>query len=63
MNSLVIVPTYNESENLALLAPVVLETYPTIDVLVVVDGSPKVPGSRPNPSPDSNYQQKGVLSK
>ncbi len=40
MQSLVIVPTYNERENLPLLVSEVLDVDPGIDVLVVDDGSP-----------------------
>jgi dolichol-phosphate mannosyltransferase len=36
----VIVPTYNERENLPRLVPLVLQQSPRIDVLVVDDGSP-----------------------
>lgn len=38
--TLIIVPTYNERESLALLIPALLKTYPKIDMLVVDDGSP-----------------------
>ncbi len=38
--ALVIIPTYNESENLSQILPLVLEQDPRIDVLVVDDGSP-----------------------
>ena len=62
VSSLVIIPAYNEFENLALLAPAVSETDPAIDVLVV-DGSPTVPGSWASTSRDMNFQQRGVLSK
>jgi dolichol-phosphate mannosyltransferase len=37
---LVIIPTYNEVENIEKLIPIVLGQYPTVDVLVVDDGSP-----------------------
>ena len=37
---IVVIPTYNESENLPLLVPQVLEQSPTIEVLVVDDDSP-----------------------
>lgn len=40
MRSMVIIPTYNERENLPLLTHDVLNTDPSIDVLVVDDGSP-----------------------
>ena len=38
--SLVIIPTYNESENIARLIPVVLSQAPEIEVLIVDDNSP-----------------------
>ena len=38
--ALIIIPTYNESENLSQILPLVLEQDPRIDVLVVDDGSP-----------------------
>ena len=37
---LVVVPTYNERENIARILPAVLDQNPLIDVLVVDDGSP-----------------------
>ena len=40
MKVIVIVPTYNERQNLAELAPRVLEQRPDIELLVVDDGSP-----------------------
>jgi dolichol-phosphate mannosyltransferase len=40
VRSLVIIPTYNERENLAHLVPAVLEKDDSLDVLVVDDGSP-----------------------
>ncbi len=38
--ALVIVPTYNERENLPIIVPIVLEQDPRLEVLVVDDGSP-----------------------
>lgn len=38
--SLVIIPTYNERENLPRIVPQVLAQHPSLDVLVVDDGSP-----------------------
>jgi len=38
--ALVVMPTYNEAENLATIVPAVLDRDPRIDVLVVDDGSP-----------------------
>ena len=38
--ALVIIPTYNESSNVRLLLPQVLERDPRLDVLIVDDGSP-----------------------
>ncbi|MGH9418584.1 MAG: polyprenol monophosphomannose synthase [Thermoanaerobaculia bacterium] len=43
--SLVIVPTYNEKENIAKLISAVLSKDPSIDVLVVDDGSPDGTGA------------------
>src|SRR5262245_24122266 len=37
---IVVIPTYNEAENLPLLVPRVLEQDPRIEILVVDDGSP-----------------------
>jgi dolichol-phosphate mannosyltransferase len=38
--ALVVIPTYNEAENIPRVVPAVLEAHPSIDVLVVDDGSP-----------------------
>lgn len=38
--ALVIIPTYNERENLPLIVPAVLEQDPRLEVLVIDDGSP-----------------------
>src|SRR5690606_15442240 len=38
--ALVIVPTYDERENLPRLVPLILEQDPAIEILVVDDGSP-----------------------
>jgi dolichol-phosphate mannosyltransferase len=38
--ALVVIPTYNERENLPLIVPAVLEQDPRLEVLVVDDGSP-----------------------
>jgi dolichol-phosphate mannosyltransferase len=38
--ALVIVPTYNERENLPIIVPVVLQQDPRLEVLVIDDGSP-----------------------
>lgn len=38
--ALVIIPTYNERENLPIVVPLVLEQDPRLDVLVIDDGSP-----------------------
>lgn len=43
--SLIIVPTYNEKENIAKLIDAVLAQHPSIDVLVVDDGSPDGTGA------------------
>jgi dolichol-phosphate mannosyltransferase len=43
---IVVVPTYNEAENLPLLVPVVLAQDPRIEVLVVDDDSPDGTGKR-----------------
>lgn len=42
---LVVIPTYNEAENIAKLIPAVLRQAPNIDVLVVDDGSPDGTGA------------------
>ena len=38
--SLVIIPTYNEKDNIPLIVPEVLSQDPCLEVLVVDDGSP-----------------------
>lgn len=38
--SLVIIPTYNEKDNIPLIIPEVLKQDPCLEVLVVDDGSP-----------------------
>lgn len=38
--ALVIVPTYNERENLPIIVPIVLEQDPRIEALIIDDGSP-----------------------
>ena len=43
--SLVIIPTYNEKENIAAIIDAVLKLSPFIDILVVDDGSPDGTGS------------------
>jgi dolichol-phosphate mannosyltransferase len=40
MKTLVIIPTYNESENIRRIVPLVLEKDPSINVLIVDDNSP-----------------------
>ncbi len=40
MKTLVVVPTYNEKENLTALLPILMELAPIFDVLVCDDGSP-----------------------
>ena len=40
MNAIVIVPTYNERDNLASLIPAILEVDGALDILIVDDGSP-----------------------
>jgi len=45
LRSLVIVPTYNERENLPRLIPAVLAQHPSLEVLVVDDGSPDGTGA------------------
>ena len=45
MKSLVIIPTYNEAENIARIVPLVLEQDPDLDVLVVDDNSPDGTGA------------------
>ncbi len=37
---LVLIPTYNERENLPRIVPLVLEQHPAIEILVIDDGSP-----------------------
>lgn len=45
MKSLVVIPTYNEVENIAQLVPAVLSKYPELNILVVDDNSPDGTGS------------------
>ncbi|MCX7915931.1 MAG: polyprenol monophosphomannose synthase, partial [Verrucomicrobiae bacterium] len=40
MKPLVIVPTYNEKDNIGRLVPAVLAQHPSLEILVVDDGSP-----------------------
>ena len=40
MKTLVIIPTYNERDNIEQIVPQVLEKHSSIDVLIVDDGSP-----------------------
>lgn len=40
MKSLVVIPTYNEIENIGQLVPIVLSKYPEVHILVVDDNSP-----------------------
>ena len=44
--SLVIVPTYNEKENILLIISAILEQNECLEVLVVDDGSPDGTGDR-----------------
>ncbi len=43
--ALVVIPTYNERENLPQIVPLVLEQDPQLDILVVDDGSPDGTGA------------------
>jgi dolichol-phosphate mannosyltransferase len=45
VKSLVIIPTYNERENLSALVPLVLGADPALEILVVDDGSPDGTGA------------------
>ena len=40
MKAIVIIPTYNEIHNIKKLIPELLESYPSIDILIVDDNSP-----------------------
>ncbi len=40
MQTLIVIPTYNESENIAALVPAILQTTPDVEILVVDDNSP-----------------------
>ena len=40
MKSMILMPTYNERDNLALLVPAILEVHSALDILIVDDGSP-----------------------
>lgn len=40
MRAVVVIPTYNEAENIKLLVDAIHEAYPGLDVVVVDDGSP-----------------------
>ena len=46
MRVLVVVPTYNERDNVGILIPAIREALPTADVLVVDDNSPDGTGDR-----------------
>ena len=45
LRSLVIIPTYNERENLPRVIPAVLAQHPSLEILVVDDGSPDGTGA------------------
>ncbi len=45
LKTLVVIPTYNERENLPRIVPLVLDTDESVDVLVVDDGSPDGTGA------------------
>ena len=45
MKALVVIPTYNEAENIGRIVPLVLAQDPELHVLVVDDGSPDGTGS------------------
>lgn len=53
---LVIIPTYNEAENLPRIVPAVLEQGSCIDVLVVDDGSPDGTGDIAQQLADENHR-------
>ena len=52
--SLVIVPTYNEKENISLILPVILSQHECIEVLVVDDNSPDGTGDIVQKMSDEN---------
>ena len=39
-NPLIVIPTYNERENIAQIVPAVLDVAPEVNILVVDDSSP-----------------------
>lgn len=45
MKKLVIIPTYNERENIEAIVPAIFDTVPNVDILVVDDNSPDGTGS------------------
>lgn len=56
VNSLVIIPTYNELENVKLIVPDLLSRYNNIDILVVDDNSPDGTGNYIRELANSNYR-------
>ncbi len=54
MRGLVIIPTYNERENISRIVPMVLEQDPRLDVLIIDDGSPDGTGALANEIAASN---------
>ncbi len=45
MKKLVIIPTYNEKENIEAIVPAILDAVPSVDILVVDDSSPDGTGA------------------
>jgi dolichol-phosphate mannosyltransferase len=54
MRGLVIIPTYNERENISRIVPMVLEQDQRLDVLIIDDGSPDGTGALANEIAASN---------
>jgi hypothetical protein len=51
MRTLVVLPTYNETGNIERMLETLRDTVSACDILVVDDGSPTAPPTRPTPSP------------
>ena len=45
MKKLVIIPTYNEKENIEAIVPAIFDVVPNVDILVVDDSSPDGTGA------------------
>ncbi len=61
--AIVVIPTYNEAENLPLLVPQVLERDPRLEVLVVDESSPDGTGKLADELAQSSSLYQGLISR